>query len=98
MFYLPRCGLCICIMVGGGHDRSDEVTDGDKLRTLADWFDARDRENGNSNDGVQRDLRRIAATLDKHESTIEEQQSELRAWRDRFQACGFDGNSIVMSG
>ena len=42
------------------------MTDADKLRALADWFDARDDRDPNpwTSREVQRDLRRIAKTLE----------------------------------
>ncbi|MCP4181854.1 MAG: hypothetical protein GY761_00825 [Hyphomicrobiales bacterium] len=40
------------------------MTDGDKLRALADWHDANDKTNGRSGSEVQEDLRRIANLVD----------------------------------
>ncbi len=41
------------------------MTDGDKLRALADWHDANDKINGRSGTEVQNDLRRIANQVDR---------------------------------
>ncbi len=40
------------------------MTDGDKLRALADWFDVDDRKKGRTGTEVQDDLRRIADIVD----------------------------------
>jgi len=41
-------------------------------------------------------------TLERHGEKVkaerEKLKAEVEAWRDRFQYCGFDGTSIVMSG
>lgn len=50
--------------------RSAELTDSDKLRKLAYWFDLTDTERGYEGyegDEVQQDLRRIADKLESYE-------------------------------
>ena len=46
------------------------MTDGDKLRALADWFDVRDAKRGLHDDEVQQDLRRIAQNVDLWVPTV----------------------------
>lgn len=65
-------------------DDAEAMSDADKLRTLACWFDVHDREpsqahwvreagwtdeDGNIDDTVQKDLWRIAAELDSRMTT-----------------------------
>jgi hypothetical protein len=42
-----------------------DMSDGDKLRLLANWFDKQDNQAMVFNSEVQRDLRRIAEYLDR---------------------------------
>ena len=44
------------------------ISDSDKLRIVADYFDKRDESEGNTCHDVQNDLRRIADKLDKLET------------------------------
>lgn len=46
-----------------------KMSDGDKLRLLAQWFDHYDEQNGGSANEVQNDLRRIAGILDALQAT-----------------------------
>lgn len=41
------------------------ASDAAKLNRLADWLDLQDKNNGTTNDEVQRDLRRIATNLSR---------------------------------
>ena len=41
------------------------MTNPEKLRALADWFDKRDKESGSKSNEVQQDLREIADELER---------------------------------
>lgn len=61
---------------------SDEISsDGNKLRLLADWHDARDRQSGNTNVELQQDLRRMAERLDALDEFTEKWQAVFNSWR-----------------
>ncbi len=44
---------------------AENMTDAEKLRALADWFDVRDAKEGRTGTEVQDDLRRIAMALEE---------------------------------
>ena len=51
-----------------------EMSDADKLRALADWFDSRDDVQGNFLEGqreCQRDLRRMADAIERTQDVVE---------------------------
>ena len=67
------------------------MTDGEKLRKLAEWFDVRDASSGIDGGEVQQDLRRIAEVVD----AAEEMAQRLARLRRLFYECDYDGISVT---
>ena len=51
--------------LNGFKDEPDDLSDPQKLRAIADWFDKRDKFKSHADRKVQKDLRRIAKQLEE---------------------------------
>jgi septal ring factor EnvC (AmiA/AmiB activator) len=66
------------------------MNDYQKLFKLAEWLDLKDMQSGNTDDEVQRDLRRIASELedkDKRIAKLEQENKSLRKENAYLSAC-----------